>query len=260
MSDLRAFHATPAIKQQYLDRVKAHREAGNLVRGTSWWKGRGGAIGCTIESADRERYETELGIPVALAHLKGRLFEGLPVEDRQAWPERFLKAIDPGADLSQVADRWALWLLSDEASPIAPWHNEPHITQTAALYERRLNDDEPSAEQWDAVNQAAGKAINAIPPAEVVNDVPAPEAIAIAVAKRAITKEFNEAATAAAHAPTQAAEMDSYAASTAAWKGAWRGMADALTQSLEDAPLAEALPAQRADKAPQASPSPELQM
>ena len=155
-----------------------------------------------------------------------------------------------------------LWLLSDEASPIASWRNEPNIVAVAALCGRRLNGEETSAEQWDAANKAAGEAINAIPPAEVVNDVPAPKAIAISVAKRAISQEFHEAATLAAHALANAAEIasSSYAARTAVWKGAWCRMADALTQCLENTPVAEALPAQRPDKAPQASPPPELQM
>lgn len=33
---LKAFHGDPAIKRKYLDRVRAHRAADNLIRGVGW--------------------------------------------------------------------------------------------------------------------------------------------------------------------------------------------------------------------------------
>src|ERR1700743_289593 len=93
-----AFHGDPAIKEKYLARVRAHRAADNLVRGTGWDGHRGCAIGCTLERYEHSLYETELGIPRSIARLEDGLFESLPVELAMEWPERVLTAIRPGAD------------------------------------------------------------------------------------------------------------------------------------------------------------------
>ncbi len=108
-----AFHGSIAIKNEYLGRVRAHRAADELVRGKYWEKGRGCAVGCTIHGSAHERYETELGIPKILAHLEDRIFESLPNEEAMSWPERFLDAISPGANLSRVWPHFAVWLLTD---------------------------------------------------------------------------------------------------------------------------------------------------
>jgi hypothetical protein len=47
-------------------------------------------------------YERELGIPKVLAHLEDEVFEGLPATIANDWPELFLSAVRPGADLSNV--------------------------------------------------------------------------------------------------------------------------------------------------------------
>ena len=60
---MKAFHNDPAIKEKYLSRVRAHRAADELIRGTGWDGHRGCAIGCTLESYDHARYPIELGVP-----------------------------------------------------------------------------------------------------------------------------------------------------------------------------------------------------
>lgn len=72
-----AFHNNAAIKERYLERVKQHALADAIVQGVGWENGKGGAIGCTLEGYDHERYPIELGIPVELAHLEEQIFEGL---------------------------------------------------------------------------------------------------------------------------------------------------------------------------------------
>ena len=150
MTELRAYHGDPAIKAKYLARVRAHREADRLIQGTGWEGGKGCAVGCTLEAYDHALYETELGIPVALAHLEDAVFEGLDASTAQYWPERFLSAIEPGADLSQVGDQFVLWLLSGADSPIAEWTGSAPIQAVANLYRRRLDGDEPTEAEWNA--------------------------------------------------------------------------------------------------------------
>lgn len=109
--NLIAFHGKESIKRKYLDRLAAHRKADELVQGVGWENGKGCLVGCTLESYDHARYETELGIPQMIARLFDVIFEGLPNGDAQAWPERSLSAIRPGADLSLVGWKFLAWLV-----------------------------------------------------------------------------------------------------------------------------------------------------
>jgi hypothetical protein len=119
MADLIAFHCKAEVKAKYLKRVRAHRAADEIVRGTYWSKDgdgvfRGCAVGCTLHSGAHKDYETELGIPRVLAYLEDGIFEGLPKERALAWPEEFLASPQVGADLSLVWPKFAVWLLTDE--------------------------------------------------------------------------------------------------------------------------------------------------
>ena len=108
-----AFHNNPAIKEKYLARVRAHRVADEIVKGRYWENGKGCAVGCTLHSGKHMSYESELGIPVALAHLEDTIFENLPNELALEWPARFLEAAHPGADLSNVVNQFMSWMLID---------------------------------------------------------------------------------------------------------------------------------------------------
>src|ERR1700674_5587214 len=113
MKKLLAFHGDPAIKRKYLHRVRAHAAADEIIHGTYWERGKGCAVGCTIHGSNHGTYETELGIPVILARLEDRLFEGMANGDSKAFPARFLAAITPGADLSRVGWQFLYWLLTE---------------------------------------------------------------------------------------------------------------------------------------------------
>jgi hypothetical protein len=91
--------------------VKAHAEADRLIKGTGWEDGKGCAIGCTLEAYQHDRYPVELGIPEVLAYVEDRIFEGLPNAQAMTWPQRFLEAIRPGADLENVHKRLIIWNL-----------------------------------------------------------------------------------------------------------------------------------------------------
>ena len=88
------YHNNPTVKERYLARIRAHREAGD-------------------EIYDPKRYETELGIPMTLGRLEDRIFENLPLESAVEWPERFLAAVPVGRDLSRVPWQFLHWLLTD---------------------------------------------------------------------------------------------------------------------------------------------------
>ena len=109
-----AYHNEPSVKTTILAELADHRQADALVQGYGYWKdGKGCAVGCTIRSGNHAEYETRFGIPQMLARLEDCIFEGLPVENARAWPERFMGAIRPGADLSRVGWQFLHWLLTD---------------------------------------------------------------------------------------------------------------------------------------------------
>jgi len=165
MTPLRAFHENPAIKATYLARVRAHREADELIRGTYWEDGKGCAVGCTIHGSDHSAYERELGIPATLAYLEDQLFESLPTEAAQQWPEHFLEAIPVGADLSLVWPQFAIWLLTDPQAGVIRFSRDDQarhaITGVAGLYQRVCTRQAVSREEWTAAAWAARDAADA---------------------------------------------------------------------------------------------------
>jgi hypothetical protein len=110
---VKAFHNDESIKQKYLKRVEQHRLADELIQGTGWEDGKGCAVGCTLDKYEHAAYETELGIPEWLARVEDTIFEGLTEKEAQGWPERFLSAIHPGADLDKVKTPFLVFILEE---------------------------------------------------------------------------------------------------------------------------------------------------
>jgi hypothetical protein len=162
MKNLKAFHGSPALKAKYLARVRQHREADELVKGKYWEQGKGCAVGCTLEDRYNEdkhmAYETDLGIPVALARLEDSIFEGLPNAKAMLWPERFLDAIRPGADLTGVADKFMLAVLVDDQHGCvrhADERGKQAVDGVAALLRRKIAGKTITAAEWNAADHAA---------------------------------------------------------------------------------------------------------
>jgi len=118
---------TKEKKTALLREIKKHREADQIIKGSygeenGTWKGC--AVGCSVRSLnilegknyktnDHTVYEKELGIPVELAYLEDELFEAMPLEQALFWPERFIKAVPTGADLSHVIAKLVIWQFED---------------------------------------------------------------------------------------------------------------------------------------------------
>jgi hypothetical protein len=97
-----SFHGKQEVKNFYVNRVKGHFLADEIVKGYYWENGKGCGIGCTIHSNNHYAYETELGIPVWLAKVEDRIFENLPNDRAEKWPIEFLEAINIGSDLNKI--------------------------------------------------------------------------------------------------------------------------------------------------------------
>ncbi len=118
-----SFHNDIAIKEKYINRVKAHQKADEIIKGIYWEDGKGCAVGCTIHAANHDAYELELGIPQTLARLEDGIFESLPNDRAKIWPAEFLSSIKVGSDLSNVWPKFAIWLLVDEIHGVLQYAN-----------------------------------------------------------------------------------------------------------------------------------------
>jgi len=215
---MQAFHGDPTIKARYLDRLQQERTAGAIRqrRDTEsdteiWMLGQGSAVGCTIQANDYTLYESQLGIPTALAYLEDCLFQGLPKKQAMRWPEAFLSTIRVRADLARVGDQFLVWTLVDAemgvihlASNIAV---KTLIQETAALYQRQLAGESIAQETWNAVRNTAYTLIYRLPrpPMGDLSANRAAAAVAFSATDAQVTAIQN-AARAVADAATQAAQ------------------------------------------------------
>ncbi len=158
MAQLIAFHGKKEIKTEYLNRVKAHQKADEIVKGKYWEHGKGCAVGCTIHGGDHGRYESELGIPRIIARLEDGIFEGLPAKEAKAFPAKFLNAITPGADLSQVGDKFLHWLLVDPVDGVIKYANTDRIKKAIQdvgdMYARKISGEIINSSIWQGLRTA----------------------------------------------------------------------------------------------------------
>ena len=172
-----AYHGDPAFRRRFLAEIKKYEKADAIMRGTygekdSDGKWRGCAIGCSLRSLNRmagkrsdvgtamhNRYPKELGIPVQLAYLEDKLFEGMPADDAKAWPMRFSSAIRTGADLSLVWPHFAHWLLVDAKDGVIRFARtdaqRAAINGVARLFERQIAALTPDLAQYERVKKVA---------------------------------------------------------------------------------------------------------
>ncbi len=155
-----AYHNDPELKKSVVAQMAAHRKADELVKGVYWEDGKGCAVGCLIKGGNHALYETKFGIPRQLAYLEDRIFENLDNGASQKWPERFLKAIKPGADLSMVVPKLMLCLLEDPDGirKFARPDGLAAIEKIAVLYRKKINGENPTQKEWLDARDDAYKA------------------------------------------------------------------------------------------------------
>jgi len=208
---MQAYLNDEKVKGKYLARVQAHAAADKIVKGQYWSNGKGCAVGCTIEGSDHGKYETELGIPRAIARLEDRIFEGLPNAEAMTFPSRFLEAVNVGADLSMVVPKFFVWLLGDEKDGVINFVGEykkceKAIRQVHALYVETVGGKIVEKQTWkDAYAAYDAAAYAAAADAAAAAAAAAYAAYAAAYADAAAAYAADAAAAAAAYAADAAA-------------------------------------------------------
>lgn len=161
---MKAFHGDPKIKKKYLDRLRAHAKADEIIKGVYWENGKGCAVGCTIHSGNHSDYEKKLGIPAWLALVEDKIFEGLPQEKAKTWPLVFLSAISVGANLEQVKAPFLIFILQ---SVLDKFNHEKfpkvkkRVLDVIALYENKETDPKKIAAVRAKAATAAAEAAKA---------------------------------------------------------------------------------------------------
>jgi hypothetical protein len=166
---LRAYSYPGLTKSDFLIELGMHVERDRIVRGKYWHRGKGCAVGCSLHSVsqrlglkkmDYSKYrlfETYLGIPVVLARLEDQIFGGMAKEDAKKWPLRFAEAVPDGADLINVWNKFASWMLREIALPAAGKNERARkaIIDVAEGYETNWATLTPSVARKNAYSAAA---------------------------------------------------------------------------------------------------------
>jgi hypothetical protein len=219
MQDLVSFHGDLAVEIKYLDRVKAHREADNLIQGRGWENGKGCAIGCTLEDYDHSRYPIELGLPEWLARLEDTIFEGLPKAHAMTWPQRFLEAIPVGVNVESVRHQLAIRRL-DRLIVLQTSNRGKHDACIDTVIDQTIK----AIEQVKALHFAEVDGKNC----------PLPESAAWSAAESAARSAAWSAAESAARSAARSAAARSAAAESAARSAAWSAWSAVIQQEAAD--------------------------
>ena len=223
-----AYHNEQSVKSAILAQLAMHRKADELVQGYGYWHdGKGCAVGCTLYSSDHAEYESRFGIPQMLARLEDCIFEGLPVKQARKWPERLMKAVPVGADLSRVGWKFIHWILTDET--VNPGIGNPIVTKSVSEVAGLIFD------LSEGLSVSAGSARSA---ASAARSAAGSARSAAESAAWSAARSAESAAWSAAIAALSAARSAENAARSAAWsaeRAAYVKMADKLIELIKAA-------------------------
>src|SRR5262245_47657135 len=138
---MRAFLNNPALKEHYLAQIRLPKVREELARKGGWNDGRD-APDCMIRGQNVLDFETKLGIPNVLGSTLNSIFLRLPSETAVDFLEAFVLSIKPGADLSGIWHKMAVWSLVDRDEGISKFAlSDPEVIfEIAELYRKSCTD------------------------------------------------------------------------------------------------------------------------
>jgi hypothetical protein len=149
-------------QETFAEMARRHRDADMLLAGNfEMINGQACSIGCFcydygLTPGDYEGLAKLTGYPEDAHRLQEAIFEGLPKAERADWHVAFADKAASVTDWQTVIDRTVLASLRVvEAYDTSTCKT---VSAVIALYERRLNGDNPSVADWAAVGEAADAA------------------------------------------------------------------------------------------------------
>jgi hypothetical protein len=206
---MQAFHGDPAIKQEFLDRLQAHAQAGEILNRASVWNdGKGGPVACMVHDTDLAIWQQRTGIPKAVGSALDIAASHLAEPEQAArFVLEWVEAVEVGQDLGSVAPGLIDWLLTDSEHGILRLAEDEAVRQlisrVADLHRRAASGDTPDEAEWraartvamaatDACETLVGKSIPACVEAAAWN--PATSATAVSDTVRAWVNMFHRRA------------------------------------------------------------------
>ena len=164
---MQAFHADPAIKQEFLARLQAHAEAGEIInRANVWHDGKGGPVACMVHDTDLAVWQQRTGIPKAVGSALDIVASYLDDPEQAArLVLEWVEAVEVGQDLGGVAPALIEWLMSDSEHGLHRCADDEAvrrmISRVADLHRRAATGDAPPEAEWKAARAAAMAATDA---------------------------------------------------------------------------------------------------
>jgi hypothetical protein len=237
---LTAWHGDVKLQKATVAEMVEHRKADRLVKGVYWEGGKGCAVGCLIHSGDHKQYEPRFGIPQALARLEDTIFENLPNGEAMKWPERFLKAARPGADLSLVQWQFLAFVVDEALSrPEAESVREACQPALEVVRAKARGENVSGSAARSAAESAESAAWSAGSAARSAGSATRSAAWSAAESAESAAWSAGSAAWSAGSAARSAAWSAAWSAGSAgsAANSAWKRYADKLIELMSAAPV-----------------------
>jgi hypothetical protein len=158
---MQAFHGEPGLKQDFLDRLQAHAQAGEILNRVHVWdNGRGSPVACMIHDTDLAVWQERTGIPKAVGCALDVVASYLAEPEQVArFVLEWVEAVEVGQDLRGLAPALIEWLLSDGEHGICRSAVDGTLRRTvggvADLHRRAAVGGEPPEAEWRAARVAA---------------------------------------------------------------------------------------------------------
>jgi hypothetical protein len=163
-----AFHGKASVKEQALERMRAHIDAGTFRYSPPWGEKGGSAMGLIIEGSDPQLYAERMGFPLPLVAVLDSLVNARhgDLPEATTFALAWLERTPVGADLAPVVTQSLISILSDPTLTEISVTQAPIETQrqaVLALHRRELMGETVSAAEWKKVRKAATAANDALP-------------------------------------------------------------------------------------------------